>query len=176
MVFAFPFSGWLPSLWPSRSIHVPATGIMSFTELILNNSVRLNLCYPQYQGLCVLWNACFPKHGRTVSIRVIFSLLTLAQAWKTEWKVDSEAEARDQVGDGCNQTGSSCGDETLFKELVWQDLQMYCEGRVRERRGENECQKLKLFQFHPSLLFSFHFFHFHLLGFTLDLLSFVFIV
>ena len=27
---------------------------------------------------------------------------------------------------------------------------MYCEGRVRERRGENECQKLKLFQFHPS--------------------------
>ena len=49
---------------------------------------------------------------------MIFSLLTLAQAWKTEWKVDSEAEARDQVGDGCNQTGSGCGDETLFKELV----------------------------------------------------------
>ena len=59
-----------------------------------------------------------PKHGRTLSIRVIFSLLTLAQAWKTEWKVDGEAEARDQVGDGCNQTGSGCGDEKLFKELV----------------------------------------------------------
>lgn len=59
-----------------------------------------------------------PKHSRTVSICVIFSLMTLAQAWETEWKVDSKTEARDRIGDHCNQTGSGCADEKLFKELV----------------------------------------------------------
>ena len=59
-----------------------------------------------------------PTHGSTLPICVIFSLLTQAQAWKTEWKVDSKTEARDQTGDNCNQTGSGCGDEKLFKELV----------------------------------------------------------
>ena len=47
-----------------------------------------------------------------------FSLMTLAQARETEWKVDSKTEAREQIGDDCHHTGSGCGDEKLFKELV----------------------------------------------------------
>ena len=66
-----------------------------------------------------------PKDSRTLSICVVFSHMTLAQAWKPEWKVGSKTEARDQVGDNCNQTGSGHGDEKLFKEMVLQDLQIY---------------------------------------------------
>ena len=134
----------------------------------------LNTCYPQYQrALCPPKFMLSPKHSRTLSICVIFSLMTLAQAWETEWKVDSKTEARDQTGGDCHQTGSGCGDEKLFKELVWQDLQIYCECRVWERRVENECQKLKYFQFYPCPPFFLSFyFPFHLLGFTLDLLRF----
>ena len=167
---------WLASLTMtvSGSSHVAATGKISFTKATSERPLDwLNTCYPQCQrALCPLKFVPSPGHGRTLSICVMFSLLTLAQAWEAEWKVDSKPEARDQTGDNCNQTGSGCGDEKLFKELVWQDLQIYCECRVWER-VENECQKLKYFQFYPSPPFFLSFyFPFHLLGFTLDSLRF----